>query len=249
MHSPVVIYQMGKVGSTTIKHTLDAYSIANYQIHYLGSEALSNIERKHQEKGLKVPQHIARSREVHKKKVLFEDEVKVVSLIRDPVSRNVSAFFQNINSYFNSDELKNVSVKTLIDTFLSKYPHEISISWFDKELKTNIGIDICDFEFDKGSPYFVIKNAGGNITLILIKVEASDEDKKKALSELLVLPDNFKLVKGNIGEEKSYSEIYQQFKAQIKLPNDYLEKMYGSKVIRNIYDDESIHQMKSKWVR
>ena len=40
-------------------------------------------------------------------------------------------------------------------TFFEKYPHDISINWFDKELKVNLGLDVCENSFDKTLPYFV----------------------------------------------------------------------------------------------
>jgi hypothetical protein len=245
MASPILVYQMGKVGSTTIKHTLDYYAISNYQIHYLNEKTLDRIEARHLEKDLKVPLHIRRSKDVLEQGLLEEKPIKVISLVRDPVARNISAFFQNIESYFTKSELQAIDIETLIETFLNEYPHHISINWFEKELQANLDIDVCDIVDDKNQAYFTTKHK--NVELLLIKVEASDDEKSKALADFVELPKNFELVSGNIGEDKSYSDIYIRFKDKIKFPKSYLDEMYKSKLIESIYPKDEIERMRKRW--
>jgi hypothetical protein len=236
---------MGKVGSAAIRDSLNAIGIINYQVHYLDHKKLENLTNRHEKLGMKIPPHILRSKEVLSGNVLNNRGVKIISLMRDPVARNVSAFFQNLETYFPQTPLSELDSALLIDTFITKYSHRISVDWFKNEFLPVTKIDVCANSVNKTNGCYTFNHE--NIDVLLIKVEANDEEKVKALKEFLDLPDTFTLLKINIGDEKSYSEKYKEFKSKIKLPKSYLDEMYDSKLICHFYDDDSIAKMRSKW--
>ncbi|WP_346839854.1 putative capsular polysaccharide synthesis family protein [Microbulbifer sp. SAOS-129_SWC] len=246
MKNPVLIYQMGKVGSAAIRDSLNAIGYPNYQVHYLRKPAIEKLEASIRERGEKTPPHIARSKEVIDLGIL-EKGVKVITLMRDPVARNVSAFFQNINSYFPNDDYRDVSSGALIDKFISSYSHNVSTGWFSSEFKHVMGLDVTELEELRTSPYYALRHDGRDI--LLMKVESSDSDKKECLRAFLELDDEFELLRTNIGNEKSYKDQYRQFLKKIVLPKEYLDAMYGSAVVRAFYQEEEIESMRSKWTR
>jgi hypothetical protein len=242
---PVLIYQMGKVGSTTISTTLKSWGIENLQIHYLTEKTINNIEKQHVLRGLKVPNHVIRSRELLSDNILESKNIRMISLIRDPVKRNISAFFQNLGAFFPKVELDNLDTDTLVKTFIDKYSHNISINWFDVEFKKNTGIDLLKCIINNENDTFTIEN--DNLKLLLIKVEASDEVKVDSLKAFLKVNSKAELVHGNIGSEKSYSSSYSKFKEVIKLPPYYLDSMYSSPLITHFYPREKIAHMRAAW--
>ena len=159
----------------------------------------------------------------------------------------MSAFFQNIDSLFPKGAYKEKSSEELIATFMEKYSHNVSINWFENEFKKTLGIDICEFEVDKNMGFFRFERNG--ISCLLLKVEANDNDKENALIDFIGCGSDFKLLKTNIGDEKSYAEQYKDFKSKIIIPEEYLDKMYGSRLIQSFYTEESINKMRSKWIR
>ncbi len=245
--STILIYQMGKVGSAAIRDSLTANGIENYQVHYLQNETVQKLKTRHLELGMKIPPHILRSELIIGQGLLSKGDFKIVSLIRDPVARNLSAFFQNIELYYPNGSYKGKSSEELIETFMTKYSHNISINWFDNEFKNTLGIDICDGEFDKSLGNFSFEKSG--VKILLLKVESDDLDKTCALKKFLGLGDDFELLKTNIGDDKYYAEQYKAFKNRIKIPEEYLDKMYNSRLITSFYDSESISKMRQKWVR
>lgn len=246
---PVLIYQMGKVGSAAIRDSLNEIGVKNYQIHYLQKETLKSLTQQHLERGTKIPPHILRSREVIEQNILGMDGLRIISLVRDPVARNVSAFFQNIQNYFPAETYKSKEPEILIEKFMRSYPHKISTNWFRTEFQITTGIDICGNSSigakNKKEGVFRFESNGKN--LLLLKVELEDSKKCDALVQFLDLPPNFRLLKTNVGDSKSYSAQYKEFKNKLVLPAEYLDEMYGSQLVSTFYSEDEIARMRNKW--
>ena len=98
----VIIYQMGKVGSSSIYNSVNRY-FKTYHIHYLNEKIISQIYQKSKDKNQSVPLHLETSTEVLNL-LKSEKKIKIISLIREPISRNLSAFFENLDNFtFNQD--------------------------------------------------------------------------------------------------------------------------------------------------
>lgn len=168
-------------------------------------------------------------------------KVKLVSLARDPVARNISAYFQVLE---NKPNLKKES-SVLIKDFFETTNHDVPLTWFDLELKKNFGIDIYDYDFPKEKGYLVIEK--GNIELLLLKLEKMSECLI-AIKEFLEVAD-FNVVNANHATEKWYSQLYKDFKQEIIFPKTYLDKMYNSRYANYFYTDEEINKFYSKWLK
>ncbi|MBD3289158.1 hypothetical protein GF337_10165 [candidate division KSB1 bacterium] len=256
--NPILIYQMGKVGSSTLQHSLNALNLnrAVYHIHTLTKENLDNLE-----KVLKnafhlthsVPGHYARGRYLRKR--INSDSSKkwtIITLVRDPIARNISSFFQDINHRFpefnypqkartlKQDEL----VTELIKLYFEKHDHEKPLWWFDKELKQTFGVDVYSTPFPKNHGYKVYNCKRAKV--LLIRLENLDQCKKKAFREFLNI-DNFELFNVNLAEQKGYSEIYHKFKSSICFPKSYIDKFYKSKLVKHFYTQKEIRDFELKW--
>ncbi|MEQ9823985.1 MAG: putative capsular polysaccharide synthesis family protein [Puniceicoccaceae bacterium] len=101
LDSPVVVYQMGKVGSSSIYESLRRlYNNKNvYHVHYLNPKYISRIVEKRTRLGLSIPGHIQTSQLVRELIRSESENLKFISLVRDPFSRNLSAFFENIDNF------------------------------------------------------------------------------------------------------------------------------------------------------
>ncbi len=241
---PILIYQMGKVGSTTVSKTLTQYGLKNYQIHYLSKNKLLDIKNSHEAIGKRPPEHYKLSMDVLNKNLL-EAPVKIISMVRDPVARNVSAFFNNIDRFLNKKPLSTISMENLVHTFLHKYPHKIATNWFEDEFKPITGIDILSCPINNRDSYFRLDNS--DIDFLLLKVEASDEMKVQALNEFIPNLGLKSLTYGNVGSDKNYSGPYERFRKEFCVPSDYLADMYGAQLIRHIYTTQEIELMRSRW--
>jgi hypothetical protein len=224
----VYVYSMGKVGSMSIYSTLLSNNIKSLHFHYLNGDFNTN--------GISIGERIGLKK--------LNGKIKIISLVRDPVARNISAYFQNLKIYLGKE--KNFqTTKFLERIFFSKYPHLVPITWFDNEFKKSTGIDIYNYEFDKILGFNIIEI--NEAMILILKTETDDVVKKHAIE--LFLGMNLKSEIGNENESnnKEYSEIYNDFKSSIDIPIDYINKLYDSKYMKHFYSNYEIHNLKKKW--
>ncbi len=103
----VLIYQMGKVGSSTVYETVKAMGLdcSISHIHFLSDSGISKAEYAFMNsKSKQIPMHLIRSKILKRHLNLKSDKIKIISLTRDPVSRIISDVFQNLK-YFHPDSL------------------------------------------------------------------------------------------------------------------------------------------------
>lgn len=96
---PVLIYQMGKVGSSTVHSSLNQLGIPSYQVHLLSSNTISQTEEYYRRLPHAVmPGHLRTSKYLseHIDKTRGKIRWKVVTLVREPVSRAISNCYENI---------------------------------------------------------------------------------------------------------------------------------------------------------
>jgi len=96
--TPVIIYQMGKVGSTSIYKSLKNEFPEVYQIHSLHPKKLAKTTRILRQNGLGIPKHVRQSNHLVSNFISGKKPVKIITPIRAPLARNVSAFFQELSS-------------------------------------------------------------------------------------------------------------------------------------------------------
>lgn len=233
----VFIYQMGKVGSSTLFNSIkNSAQFHNYdkdapQKYFAKSKI--GIYRSIRWKAFYWSTKI-RIKYLEKK----GKKIKIISMARDPVARNISAFFQVL------EKGKKYKTDKLINDFFNKTYHEVPLNWFDIELKRHFGIDIYKYKFPKEKGFYIIKYK--NIELLLLKLEMFNQclnDIKNFIGE------DFEIKNENISEKKWYSDMYKDFKKEIIFPKEYLEKMYRSKFTNHFYTEEEINRFYSKWTK
>jgi len=237
MH-PVILYQMGKVGSSSLKATLEHYEFKSLHIHryyFRNNERPTNLKRL-----------IVKARHNTKLNSLLKSKkVKVITLYRDPLPRNISSFFQNLDVYFTKKEMKNLNYEKLKQKFNTSFRfHNTPNNWFDIELKRKLDIDVFEFPFDKEKGYSIIKK--GNIEL-LVCTTSKINTLEKEFAQFLEL-DEFKLINKNVGNNKWYRDLYKEFKDKYKPSEEILSKLYESKTINHFYLASIIKTMRNKWL-
>jgi hypothetical protein len=182
---------------------------------------------------------------LYNKIIVPKKQVKIISLTREPIGRNVAAFFQNFERETGKKyEQSNFTPQELGDIFINFFPHSIPLNWFDNNFKPFLGIDVYEYPFPKEQGYLKINK--DNMDLLILKLETSDSVKEKAIAEFLGLKE-FKLVRTNVGEDKNYRDMYKEFKQNLKLPLSYVEEMCSSKYFNHFYKEEEIRKVYSRW--
>jgi len=227
--TPVLIYQMGKVGSSSLYFSLRNYVPLVIHCHTLGEDHWD-----------------WRVSQLYKMVFLEKKQLpmKIISLTREPISRNLSAFFEYFERHTGVPyEQSNFSLEYLMEIFINKESPAWPIQ-FLHNFEYLFGIDIYGTPFPS-SGIATYKN--GKIELLVMRSEISDEKKIEAVEKFLEIT-NFKLNNTNIGAQKEYAQTYKLFKEKIKLPLDYINKMCDSQYFNHFYSKETVESVRKKWM-
>ncbi|MFX0091921.1 MAG: putative capsular polysaccharide synthesis family protein [Candidatus Hodarchaeota archaeon] len=245
----VLIYQMGKVGSNTIKESLWNFDIPAYHFHRL--TRLDNLPNKKKREAMHVYwigryflRHLKTNRDYRK--------MKIITLVRDPVAKNVSGFFQQIESWYptlvNQTGSKKLKVKDVLDYFLENFNHDASSDWFDLELKKVFRFDVYGEPFSKTQGYKIYKGNGNHPDILLLKLEKLNECAQEAFKEFLGIK-GFRLTNWNLASQRFYYLVYQEFFSSKVLPRSYIEKMYASRSAQHFYTEEELNNFRKRWIK
>lgn len=263
---PLIVFSMGKVGSSTIKTSLKAAGLDMYiyHVHVLTQDAMEKVEKTYKQFFSKMqiyPHHLWESQWLRKKIVKGSQEDKkwkVVALVRDPVARNISAFFENlevelldsdyrykIKSTYNFEiTLEIKDIEKLVELFIEKFDHDTPLIWFDSQLKPIFGIDVFSSGFPTSKGYKIYE--GELADLLVLRLENLNECARDAFQEFLNIR-GLTLIRANVASEKPYYPIYSKFLDSAILPESYLAKMYNSKYTQYFYNQEEVNTFRAKW--
>ncbi len=214
--TPILILQMGKVGSLSVHTSLQRfYAGAVVHAHHFAPD--------HPD-----PQ-VGR---LFRWAMHEEQPLNVISLIREPIGRNVSAFFQNFERETGTPFAESkYSVAELRSLFISRFDHDLPLRWFDEHIQANFGIDVYAKEFPRIG-WQTYERA--NVRLLVVRSEITDVAKVDAIHGFLGI-EPFELRNTNLGETKDYSATYRAFNQDFTLPPDLSDRMHASRYYRHFY--------------
>lgn len=227
----VLIYQMGKVGSTSLEKSIPG----SIHLHSLYGNAPCWIFQKQHRSGLAFINGYVGDF-IKRRCILKRKKVKIITLVRDPYKRNLSMFFQDLSHWvYNYMGAQGADCRTddsgfLFDVFESSFDHDYLHSWFDKEIRRLTGIDIYESSFSSQG-FSIYKN--GKFEVLLLRAE--DLNNNMDIIEKF-LGIELKVSSSNLGEKKWYSSLYREFKIQAekKLLN-YQDSLKESKFYKHFY--------------
>jgi hypothetical protein len=175
---------------------------------------------------------------------------KIVSLVRDPLARTVSAFFRHLS--LNHPELGERfhddpdNVAHLIELFrrADNVEDRFALDWFDREVKDVFGVDVFDRPFPKDGLGCIYSCDAGN--LLVIRTEDLASSGSQALGAFLGT-EPIPLNHYNRTTDRSYARTYQRFMAELSLPAEHLDRMYGSKLAQHFYSQDEIAAFRGHW--
>lgn len=224
---PVLVYQMGSVGSRSIYKSLrQVYSGLVHHTHDLRPESRSHREEP-----------------IYKWCVNGPVDLYIVSLVRDPIAHNISRFFQNFESYTGvSPEHYESGMKHLRNIFMEKFDHEYPLNWYNR-WKDDVGLDVFEY-YTQESDYQKIDERG--IKLTIMRTEMTNARKEEVLEKRLDTK-SFSIRRENEGSKKHYANKYGRFKDTFSAPEWYIKKMYDSKFFEHFYTKEHKKKFRSRW--
>jgi hypothetical protein len=217
---------MGKVGSSSLETTLSK------QFHgsVLHAHAFSHLPYAQQ-------RHIRWRRRLRL-------PVYVISPVREPVARNISAFFHNFQRDTGHDlAARPWTVAELTELFLRHFPHNDCLEWFDAYLRPALGIDVLSDPFPIEQKWNTYRN--GSLRLLVYRTDLEPAHQLDIVSGFLgVKLDAWSFA--NRAADKPYAAIYQDFCASAALPEVYLKLMYQSRYCRRFWSEAEIAVLRER---
>jgi hypothetical protein len=217
---PVLIYQMGKVGSSSLKKSLQPrWPGLIIHTHNMARDKESRADIKL----------------VYDAVVRNGGPVLIITPVREPIGRFISGFFQNFesNTGVKYDDSR-FCTEELIRIFLQRCRQEGSLTWFERQFTPVFNLDVYDYDFPAAGIQVIQQK---NIKLLLMRCELPDPTKAAAVKSFLNLP-SFSLQNRNKGSDKPYAEAYEQFKRAFVPPDWFLTEMYDSRFFKHFYASE-----------
>lgn len=241
----VLVYTMGKVGSSTIVNSIRKAGLMEVQPHSLTFSRRGSYfvlpEKNKTELAKDLYKTILMKIKVAVWKKLNQNKkIKVITLVREPISRNISAFFEQ--SHYISDDINELGVCEVERLFWKYANHDAPLRWFDDEIKKVFGIDIYCISLNKDKYSIVSKN---NVDILVLRLE-NLSSYESVIGDFLG-KKNFKIINANIGTNKAYSHNYKKFKESISIPMSYINKMYNSNYMKHFYSKEEIEMFIKKY--
>ncbi len=251
--SPIIVFQMGKVGSSSVYDALrnldldvpvyhahvlnrfDVYADGVRQTRVAPETDLAAIEE-----GRALRRIVDSGR---------WQNWSVVTLVRAPIPRAVSEFFENIDAFVPDFWARwkagTLTLEELIETFLHRYRDYSLLYWFDDQVREVFGIDVFASPFPREQGYRIYQGNGAR--LLLLRLEDMTRCGEKAFCEFLGL-NHFQPTLRNVGARKVYGELYRQFVEQLKLSPAYIAEIHSSRYAQHFYTTEELEASVARWV-
>ncbi len=238
----IVSYQMGKVASSaitsSIKNCIQIHSlngeepIKYFSSRYTGSlkgRILQYFKWKYVSKKL--------NKKI-KKATSKNEKIKFIVGVREPVSRNISGYFQTL-----TPRLSNENIEEHIIGFYSFCPHLAPCYWFDLELKKHFGFNVYSYPFNKEKGFSIINY--GEMDYFIYQFEKIGKIENE-LNKFLEI-DDFEIVRENESTKKWSASLYKEFKNNVKFDKNYLNLLYSSRYCKHFYSADDIEKFINKW--
>jgi hypothetical protein len=250
---PVLVYTAPKVASSAVTEAIRAIEGQSvYQVHMISADSVRKLREEMRRRGLKRMKDDALGLEdianaIASGLIAPRHPAKIVSLVRDPVARNISFYFETLDLLWQIKRAhERVSMEQLLAQFHERFRHGRGIDWFDNEFKPVLGIDVYEHVFPHDKGYLRIDS--GPYEVLLMRHDLNDRVKEKCLAELVGVP-TVTLAPRNVGAQKPYAAIYREFLNRIELPEDYVYGLLDSKYARHFYSPEERARFRTKWLR
>ncbi len=245
--APVLIFTMAKVGSSSVYHSLrHRIDMPCFHIHSLSEIEALNAKALCKKNGVypgsRSPVFILNAYFLE-----TNHKYKVISLFRNPIERNLSAFFEAFEIHMGMPAHRyKGSLQNLEMSFFDKLDHSYCKDWFDNHFRTGIGVDIYAHPFDKTKGYDTISTDKADI--LLVKSSLNDALKADLVGDFCNV-DQFFLKNMNVTEAKKSAKLYAAFKAHMRFSKSYLEDQLESQYTNHFFTTEEKLALYKRWTK
>lgn len=249
----IIVHQMGRAASMTLVNTIRASNPGVSVLHTHWLNAANVRERLERVRDRETPWHLAISRTLHEE--LGESDLRrypfrIVSVIREPVARNVSAFFLDLDRFIPNLDRRlraaDLATEELVEVFLNDFPHHEALEWFQSQLNEPLDIDWFSqpFPTEKGWQLRDFDNR----QMLLIRTDDLNRCYQEAFGALLGTSPE-RLEQSHVSNRSSpYADLIAQFRRAVRLPQSYLDHVYATPFVSHFFTQQEIDRYRDKWL-
>lgn len=245
----VLIYSIGKVGSTTIYDLIRDNQKCKVNVFHVHS---INRKRNREQKIIykksyrkSVPPHLYVGEAIgFFSNIFFNKEFIVFTPFRDPISRELSSVFQDLDALVSSDSDYRSKVTQVVNEKIQSLSDRLpEYEWIEREVNDFMKVDILNHEFDYKLLYSKYDSTKGLIYVCRL------EDFKRSLP--LIFIDAFgveisDISSANSSTSKDYYHLYNEEKERIRMSLSDLSSILNQTFYSYIYSDK-IREIESFW--
>ncbi len=245
----LLVYQMGKVGSTNLARDLVAQnsSINVFQIHRMDSGYIDRLYARYRANA-EAPYYFSNyvGRIIYRQVIDQPDgpEVKILCAVREPIARNVSHFFQDIERFTPRNPIPT-TIGEVQKIFVDRFEHDYPDQWFDEEFLPVTGIDVLGQGFDKEAGFQTYEN--GRIKALVYKIEATGSEAFVEAFDAFTGLSYQSDAKHNVGGNKKYGALYSAFKAGPGFPPAFCAAQHDTRYAKTFYTEDELAKARQKF--
>lgn len=230
---PVIVYAPGRVGSMGLIKNLRKAGVFSFKVEFFNGKTSGSTKF--------VKKYILNS----------ERHANFITLVRDPVDIMASYFFdkcakgwlQNGKGALQSGDMITLN-RLFIDVVLKTSRLDQHLYWFEEDFFENLGISALNIPFDHSQKIGQVST--DRFRILIIRTEL-DDTKKSDHINIFLGTNNVTITRYNQGKDKEYATTYKNFKEQLKIPGELIEKIYTAPYVTHFFSEEEIRSLKTKW--
>lgn len=229
--NPVLVLTMGRVGSTAAFRAVDGLvGVEPLHIHHLHPGTLAALAPRGRREAARHVRDGYRALELLE---ASDGPVKIITLVRDVVERNLSVGFARLRRMGESDGLVQlVDDARVTAQAWSSVDVNMPDRWFDLEIRETLGIDVFARPFP---PVGHTRCREGRYDLLVMRSDLPDVVKSGAVSDLLGQAVAITQSNSKTREGGQLGELYDRFRKSAPLTDADLKKAAESKLMQHFF--------------
>jgi hypothetical protein len=253
-----IVYQMGKVGSSTIFESLCSAvdSISIYKVHYLSDQGIDRGRQFYDGLRRKVPIPHEQTTEQLRRRIWEQPRTiwKIVSLVREPIARDISAYVQMVDVLHpgllgaDGPRIDRIARAATVQFIAFDEARSYTCGWFDYEIRQVFGIDVYAEPFDHTNGYLRVRQS--NVDLLVLRLEDLNRNGEQALSEFVGQRVSMVRASSRSPEklQEAYTEdVYRQIVRRVVVSPQVCARVYDSRYARHFYTRDELLANTAKW--
>lgn len=237
----IFVYQMGKVGSTSIVaalpnsvhlHTLYGYAAASAALDFKRQTLLGRLQRL-------AFWLVVRAR------LRLRREIRIITITRNPYDREVSQFFQDLEHWLSYRTLRIGSDPyqqyrdTIVDCFENYYDFQFGRNWYARELGKFTGLRLADVAFDKERGFGTAQVR--NCRILFVRLDRMD-GLENELSRFADREISLGHYNGTTG--KWYAALHDEFRKSYTPSESVLQRVFDDNWVECFYESRELERMR-----